>query len=311
MDASRRILAFGGVGIALALLLTPSPRAIQAEEQVLQSSSNSPLTTDQIASLLARLAENQHHNDRALEEFERVERVISRKDGESSEVLSEHADRVLPSGTGIMRLAMSQGGSPVSAQAYRRELQGAIDALEIAIHPNDRYRQDMVKFEKRRRDRAELVDAAAKAFRVTWAGRETRGSRPLAKLLFTPDASYKAPNRATSLFEHVRATLWVDESAAQLVRAEAEITSDISFGGGIIAKVYHGGNFSMEQSEVAPDIWLPSLNVYDVDGRKFLFGFGVHERTEITKYRRVGAPVEAIELLRSELNNLVAGTPAN
>jgi hypothetical protein len=311
MDASRRILAFGGVGIALALLLTPSPMAIQADGQALQSSSTSPLTTDQIASLLARLAENQHHNDRALEEFERVERVISRKDGESSEAVSEHTDRVLPSGTGIMRLAMTQGGSPVSPQAYRRELQGAIDSLELAIHPNDRYRQDMVKFEKRRRDRAELVDAAAKAFRVTWAGRETRDSRTLTKLLFTPDPNYKAPNRATSFFEHVRATLWVDESAAQLVRAEAEITSDISFGGGIVARVYHGGHLSLEQSEVAPDIWLPSLNVYDVDGRKFLFGFGVHERTEITKYRRVGAPAEAIELLRSELNSLVAGTPSN
>jgi hypothetical protein len=285
--------------------------AIQADEQAPQSSSNPPLTADQIASLLARLAENQHHNDRALEEFERVERVISRKEGEGSEVLSEHTDRVLPSGTGIMRLAMSQGGSPVSPQAYRRELQGAIDALELAIHPNDRYRQDMVKFEKRRRDRAELVDAAVKVFRVTWAGRETQGSRTLAKLLFTPDPNYKAPNRVTSLFEHVRATLWVDESAAQLVRAEAEITSDISFGGGIIAKVYHGGHFSMEQSEAAPDIWLPSLYVYEVDGRKFLFGFGVHERTEITTYRRVGAPAEAIELLRTELNNLVAETPAH
>ncbi len=311
MDGSRRILAFGGVGIALALLLMPSPRAIQADEQALSMAPNTPPTAEQLAALLARLAENQHHNDRALEEFERVERVISRKDGESSEVVSEHTDRVLPSGTGIMRLAMSQGGSPVSPQVYRRELQVAIDALALAIHPNDRYRQDMVKFEKRRRDRAELVDAATKAFRVTWAGRETRGPHTLAKLLFSPDPNYKAPNRVTSLFEHVRATLWVDESAAQLVRAEAEIASDINFGGGIIARVYHGGHFTLEQSEVAPDIWLPSLNVYDVDGRKFLFGFGVHERIEITKYRRVGAPAEAIELLRSELNSLVAETPAN
>jgi hypothetical protein len=310
MDASRRRLAFGGVGIALALLFPPPPVAIQAEEQALSVSPNPPPTADQLASLLARLAENQHHNDRALEEFERVERVMSRKDGEGSEVLSEHTDRVLPSGTGIMRLATSQGGSPVSPQAYRRELQGAIDALELAIHPNDRYRQDLVRFEKRRRDRAELVDIAAKAFHVTWAGRETRGSRTLVKLLFTPDPNYKASNRITSLFEHVRATLWVDESAAQLVRAEAEITSDVNFGGGLIARVYHGGHFTLEQSEVAPDIWLPSLNVYDVDGRKFLFGFGVHERTEITKYRRVGAPAEAIELLRTELNNLVAETPA-
>src|SRR2546429_5492170 len=42
-----------------------------------------------------------------------------------------------------------------------------------------RMRQDLAKFEKRRRDHAELIDDAVKAFRVTWAGRETRDSRTL------------------------------------------------------------------------------------------------------------------------------------
>ena len=64
----------------------------------------------------------------------------------------------------------------------------------------------------------------------------------------------------------------------------------------------------MEQSEVAPGVWLPTLLTYDVDGRKFLFGFGIHERTEITNYRRIGPPSQAIEILRNELNNLSAET---
>jgi hypothetical protein len=47
-----------------------------------------------------------------------------------------------------------------------------------------------------------------------------------------------------------------------------------------------------------------------VDGRKFLFAFGIHERAEISRYRRVGPPQQAVEIMRNELNNQTAATPA-
>jgi len=66
----------------------------------------------------------------------------------------------------------------------------------------------------------------------------------------------------------------------------------------------------MEQEEAVPGIWLPSLFAFDVDGRKFLFSFGVHEHTDITRYRRIGPPSQAIEIIRNELNNQAAAAPA-
>jgi hypothetical protein len=270
---------------------------------------NLPPTAEQVRSLIARTVENQHRNDRAMEEFERVERVVTRKPGENSDKISDRTDRILPSGTGIMKLQVAENGSPVSQVLYRHELQYAVSALDLAVHPNERYNQDLAKFEKRRRDQADLVETAVKAFRITWAGRETRGSRTLDKFLLEPDPDYKPVNRIAVTFQHVHAALWVDESQAQFARVEGDIASDITFGGGIAGKIYHGGHFVMEQSEVAPGVWLPTLYSYDVDGRKFLFGFGVHERTEITHYRRVGPPAESIELIRNELNNLAAETP--
>jgi len=274
-------------------------------------------TEEQIRSLIARTVENQHRNDRAIEEFERTERTITRKAGGNADKDSDRSDRVLPSGTGTMKLQVAENGTPVSPELYRHELQYAIGALDLAIHPNERYKQDLIKFEKRNRDHAELVDTSVKAFRMKWAGRETRpdptakgGPRTLAKFLLEPDPNYKPTSRLAFTFEHVRATLWVDELQAQFARLEGDIASDITFGGGIAGKIYHGGHFTMEQSEVAPGVWLPTLYTYDVDGRKFVFSFGLHERTEVTGYRRVGPPAQAIELIRSELKNLTAATPA-
>ena len=266
-------------------------------------------TAEQVQSLIARMVENQHRNDRAIEEYERVEHVVSRKDGENSEVVADRIERVLPSGTGTMRLQTAQSSPPISPEVQRRQLQYAVSALDRFLHPNDHMKQEVAKFEKRRRDHSELVDAAAKAFRITWAGRETRGSRTLVKLLLDPDPNYRPTSHLAATFQHVHAVLWEDESQAQMVRLEAQITSDITFGGGIVGKVYNGGHFVMEHSEVAPGVWLPTLYTYDVDGRRFLLGFGIHERTEVTHYRHVGPPSQSIELFRSELNNLTAETP--
>jgi hypothetical protein len=313
MIHTRHIAALGTCLVALAPWLGDSPGRVLASGQGTVITGNPAPTPEQIHSLIMRAIENQHRDDRALEEFERTEHAITRK-GESLDVVTDLTQRIVPSAAGNIKLKLAESGVPVSPEDYRRELEFAVNAFGLALHPNDRYKEDLEKFNKRRRDHAELVDAAPKAFRVTWAGRETRadsaGGRTLMKLLLEPDPNYKPINRFAASFQHIHATLWVDEAQAQFARLEADIATDITFGGGVAGKVYHGGRVVMVQEEVAPGIWLPTLYDYEVDGRKFLFAFGIHERTEITRYRRVGPPQQALEIVRNELNNLAAASPA-
>jgi hypothetical protein len=302
--------------IALTWWLGTSSARAQTGGQGAIITGNPAPSPEQIHSLIARAIENQHRDDQALEEFERTEHTIAHK-AENAGILTDLTERVVPSATGNIKLKLAENGAPVSAEMYRTEVEFAVNALGLAMHPNDRYKEDLAKFDRRRHDHAELVDAAPKAFRVTWAGRETRADpngthapRTLMKFLLDPDPDYKPINRFAASFQHVHATLWVDEAEAQFARLEAEIATDITFGGGIAGKVYHGGHIMMVQEEVAPGVWLPTLFNYEVDGRKFLFAFGAHERTEITRYRRIGPPPQAIEIMRNELNNLTAATPA-
>jgi hypothetical protein len=237
--------------------------------------------------------------------------------GENPETLTDVTQRVVPSATGNVRIKLTENGAAVSPELYRQELEDAINALGRPSHPDDRYKDDLEKYEKRRHNRSELVDEAAKAFHVTWAGRETRadsigphGPRTLMKFLLDPEPEYKPINRFAAGFQHIHATLWVDEEQVQFARLEADIATDITFGGGVAGKVYHGGHVVVVQDEVAPGIWLPTLFTYNVDGRKFVFAFGVHERTELTHYHRIGPPAEALEVLRNELNTLTAAAPS-
>ena len=91
-------------------------------------------------------------------------------------------------------------------------------------------------------------------------------------------------------------------------RLEAEMVRDFSFGGGLVGKAYRGGRFIIEQAEAAPDIWLPTRYEYDLDGRKFLFSFGVHERTQVSRYYRIGPPDQVLEAIRRELAGAAASS---
>lgn len=278
----------------IALLAAPLPPRLHAQER--------PLSPTEIQALIARVVANQHRDDAALMEYERIERKQVRKTA-SAPPIEENAYRVVPTGTGTVRVQVEAGGRAVDAELYRKQLRGLEHALENSNNPTlARQKQDEEKFAKRMRERTGLVDAARDAFRYTWLGRETHNGRTLVKLALQPNPDYKPTSRNTNLFAHVRATAWVDEAAAQLVRGEAEITSDISFGGGILGKVYRGGKFALEQAEVAPGVWLPTRYEYDYGGRKFVFGFDTHELTLVSGYRRIGPPKEALAAIRRELS---------
>lgn len=317
MIQGKHIVWLGAALLALAQCVGwPLMRAQAGGSQATTVSGNPAPSAEQIRSLIHRAIENQHRDEHALEEFERTEHRIARK-GENAEILTDITERLVPSGSGTVKLKLAENGMAVPPESYRGELEFAVHALELAIHPNDRYSEDLAKFERRRHEHDELVDTAEKAFRVTWAGRETRtdpgsphGARTYMKFLLDPDPDYKPINRFAASFQHCRATLWVDEEAAQFARLEGDVDTDIPFAGGIAGKVYRGGRVVMVQEEEAPGTWLPTLFTYDVDGRKFVMPFGIHERTEITHYRRVGPPSQSIEIMRNELNNLTAGAPA-
>jgi hypothetical protein len=313
MIRRRHIAALAGCTVALACWLGARGAEALSGGQGSVVSGNPAPTPEQIHSLIMRSIENQHRDDHALDEFERTEHTVVRK-AENAEILTDITERIVPSSTGSIKLKTTENGSPVPPETYRHELEVAVNVLKVAISPTDRYKEDLAKFQKRRHDHDELVDTSVKAFLVTFAGRETRndaeGAHTYLKFLLDPNPEYEPINRIATIFPHCHAVLWVDENEAQFARLEADIATDISFAAGIAGKVYHGGHVLMVQEEVAPGIWLPTQFHYNVDGRKFLSPFGIHEHSEIAHYRRVGPPPQSIEILRNELNNLAAAYPS-
>jgi hypothetical protein len=249
-----------------------------------------------------KLIANQHRNDRALEEYERVEHQVSRTGGDYPRVLEDRTFRVVPTGSGTMKLLLKTDGKSTDPADYRKQLQAWADVLALMMKTEDlRTKAAVAKWQKRQQERAELVDTSPQAFLLNWVGIETRNGRRCDVLDLQPNPNFHPHTILQEAMSHVVAKIWIDHEALQLVRAEARLLKDVSFGGGILGKLYRGGVFSLEQTEVSPGVWLPSRYQYDFTARKFLFTFEEHQYIEASQYHRDGPPKQALAIAQNEL----------
>jgi len=291
----------------LAVTLTAAGLRIDAARNLPQAqpagqTNAQPPSEAEIHDRAVKLAQNQHNNDNALELYERIEHQVDRTGGASPRVLGDKVYRVVPHGAGTVKLLLKSDGKPVDPADYQRQLLAWRDLLELALKPDDsRFKAASAKWEKKKHDRAELVDGARDAFVTKWLGQEMRNGRLCDVLELDPNPKYRPHSMFQDALTRVTAKAWVDHETNQLARGEAHITRDISFGGGILGKLYRGGVFSLEQAEVAPGIWLAVRYQYDFTARKFLFPFEEHQYIEVSRYRRLGPPKQALEIVRNEL----------
>jgi hypothetical protein len=280
---------------ALLFLTVPIGTAAQSAVPV-----SEPAVAPEPSRLLDRVINNQKRDEEALEVYERMEKLETRKNPNDPVPASVRISRVIPSGTGMDKIPVNADGSPPDVAEYRARLEGLEHALALIVNNSRSQRNALEKYAKRRKDRNELIDATRDAFFFTFVAREPRGDHLLAKYEMTPNPAFKPTSRLTSIFRKVHGFVWIDENSGELARIEGDVTEDISIGL-FLGKIYKGSHFMQERYEVQPGLWQPSFSQYDFDGRKLFSGFSIHERTFYSNYRYIGPPKEALEVIRKEL----------
>ena len=251
---------------------------------------------------------NQKKGEAALDFYERIERVETRKDPSDPAPASIKISRVIPSGTGMFRIPVGDDGKPKDFAAYRADLENLARALALLVNDGRSQREALEKYAKKKRDRNDLIDATHNAFLFTLIANEQRGERALSKYKMDPNPAFKPTSRFTSIFLKVRGLVWIDETSGELARIEGDVTEDISVGL-FLGKIYKGSHFMQERYEFLPGLWLTSFSQYDFDGRRFFSSFSVHERTFYSNYRYIGPPKEALAAIRQELGNAELDKP--
>jgi len=287
-----RVPLTAGLGLSAVLLLGAVPRYAQEAAKA--------QATEQASERFKQVISRQKHDEEMLDLFERVQKVEIRKTASDPAPTETKMWRLFPTGTGVDKIPLPSETQSSGREATRAELEKLEKYLSWIAEEGAAQKEAYAKFERKRKERFELIQATHDAFIFTLEGHEMRSGRSLAKYSLLPNPKYKPTTRNTILFTKVRGTLWIDEESLELAKIDGIVTEDVTLAV-FLAKVYKGSHFMQERYEVAPGVWEPTFEQYDFDGRKYLIPFSIHERTFYTNYKRVGPPKEALQIVRAEL----------
>jgi hypothetical protein len=147
---------------------------------------------------------------------------------------------------------------------------------------------------ERRRKEAQAVEELFRLYDIRIVGRETLEGRGAILVTFSPRPGVETATKPGKILKKFSGRAWIDEADRQLVRVEAELTDDLSFGFGILAKLKKGARAEMQRRKVNDEIWLPSEAHFVGNARLFLVkGLHVDALSQYSDYQKFTVATEA------------------
>lgn len=107
---------------------------------------------------------------------------------------------------------------------------------------------------------------------------------------YTGDPKAKTQNRAETVFRDLVGTVWVDEQDHVLVKAEGHFVDAFKIGAGLVVNIRKGTSFSMAQTKINNEVWLPEMFEGQGQARMLLlFNFKGTVRMVNSDYRKFRA----------------------
>lgn len=100
--------------------------------------------------------------------------------------------------------------------------------------------------------------------------REKVNGRDMIVVRFEPRPNARPQTRQGSIAKVLKGTIWIDEAAREVVRAEATAIDSVSFGAGLIARLNEGAHVTLERQRIGDDVWLPASIRMKGNGRALL-----------------------------------------
>jgi len=171
--------------------------------------------------------------------YERVERVETRKNPATPTLRWVKVSRVIPSGTGMYKIAVGDDGKPRDATSYRASLEGLARALAQLVNDSRSQRDAWRSTQRGRRIATTSSMPRTNAFLFALVSTEQRGDHTLSKYKMDPNPAFRPQRASLPSFPKVRGFVWIEESSGELARIEGDVTEDISVGL-FLGKIYKG-----------------------------------------------------------------------
>jgi len=171
----------------------------------------------------------------------------------------------------IARLALSNGQSlsPEAEQEEQARLQRLLASpAEQAKHLRA-YQEDEDRIGR-------ILAMLPDAFLYEYDGDENGCHR----LRFRPNPAYSAHTIEARVFHAMGGTRWLDARMKRLVRLDGRVEETVDFGYGILGRLYKGGWFQLQRTQVSPTDWKTDRIEVHLNGRALFIKTFARETSE-------------------------------
>jgi hypothetical protein len=151
-----------------------------------------------------------------------------------------------------------------------RERQKNVESYAKAQASESQRQKAARENEKARQRYRAAVDDIFRIYDIRMIRRESIDGHDAILATLTPKTGAKPQTEDGEIMRHFKARAWISESDYELVRAELEAVSDLSFGMGLLARVHKGTVASFERRKVNNEVWLPAKVTWSASGRLLL-----------------------------------------
>jgi len=243
----------------------------------------------QMQQLLRVVAERDMENDKRQRDYTYIERDVENKlDGKgqtkSTEVKTYEVLEIY--GEQIQRL-IEKDDKPLNAKDAAKEeekIQKVIDKRKNESEEDREKRKK--KQEKEREEDRKFVTEVADAYNFKLIGTELVGGRESWVIDGEPRRGFAPNMKEAKYLPKLHGRVWIDKDDLQLSKMDVECLDTITWGG-FLARFHKGSRFTLEQTRVNDEVWLPRQLAAKIDVRLALLkNFNVDLEQSFRDYKK-------------------------
>jgi hypothetical protein len=260
--------------LAAFLLLAPSLRAQQA----------APLPD--LHQLMAEVEAHQRQLDKVREDYTFTSQITTEdvdSAGRVTKTETEEAEEFFVNGHPISR-TVKKNGKPLEGKELEKETQRVTERVEKAQATPAGQVLDVHTIS---------VHKLLEVMEVSNPRRIGFRGRPTIVFDFAGRKNAKTHGVEEDVSKKLEGTIWVDEQDRQVAHLEVRFNDNFHIGGGLVASIQKGSNFSFDQALVGNGLWMPTGGEGAIQARVLLVK-GIRERfhERDVDYKRFHAEAE-------------------
>ena len=231
------------------------------------------LSQDQIKALIAKAADNDIQNDLKSLNYTYISRTeqhfldgqgrLKKTESQTTEIMALYGEQV-------QRL-IAKDDKPLSAKDAAKEEEKIQKLMKERENESESDRNK--RLQKEQKDREEeraFVREVADAYNFRFVGIEPLEGRDAYVIDAEPRPDFQPHIKDAKYLPKFRFRAWIDQADQQLVKLDAEAIDTVSWGL-FLARIHKGTRFTLEQTRVNDEVWLPRHITAKLDARLALF----------------------------------------